>query len=94
MTKNRNLPQQHGSRRPAEPDGEHDPPIRLAHVFFVLWVAGSVAWALYAARLAQGLQWWALKPALAAILVLAPSILAHVLANYLIRLSGNPRFRS
>ena len=93
MTEDLNLPQSQKRRRPAEPDGAHDPPIRLAHVLFVLWVAGSVAWALYAARLAQGLEWWALKPALAAILVLVPPILAHVLASYLIKISGNPRFR-
>ena len=87
------MPQSQGPRRPVDPGGKDDPPIRLAHVLFVLWVAGSVAWALYAAQLAQGLEWWALKPTLAAILVLALPILAHVLANYLIRISGNPRFR-
>ena len=70
-----------------------DPPLRLAHVLFVLWVAGSVAWAFYAAALAQARDWWELEPMLAAILVLAPPILTHVLANFLVKASGNPRFR-
>jgi hypothetical protein len=73
---------------------QDDPPIRLAHVLFVLWVAGSTAWALYAAALAHERAWWELEPALGAILVLAPVILAHALANFLIRITGNPRFRS
>jgi hypothetical protein len=71
-----------------------DPPIRLAHVLFVLWVTGSVAWAFFAAALAHQQGWWEHKPMLGAILVLAPPILAHVLANTVIRTTGNPRFRS
>ena len=70
------------------------PAIRLAHVLFVIWVAGSVAWAFYAADLAHSRGWWELRPELAAVLVLAPPILAHVAANLVLRLTGNPRFRS
>jgi len=73
---------------------QDDPPIRLAHVLFVLWVAGSVAWAFFAARLAHDQEWFVQRPELAAILVLAPPILAHVLANFVIKRSGNPRFYS
>ena len=71
-----------------------DPPIRLAHVLFVLWVAGSVAWTFFAAKLAHDQGWFVERPELAAILVLAPPILAHFLANYLIRIASNPRLRS
>lgn len=82
------------SNRPGTNGGtQDDPPIRLAHVLFVLWVVGSVAWALYAAGIAFELQWWAERPAIAAALVLCPPILGHVLANLIIRLTGNPRFR-
>ena len=77
---------------PAQRD-QGDPPIRLAHVLFVLWVAGSVAWAFFAAKLAHGQGWWALRPELAVVLVLVPPILAQVLANYIIKITGNPRFR-
>ena len=70
-----------------------DPPIRLAHLLYVLWVSGTVSWALFAAALAQARNWWVSEPLLGAILVLAPPILGHFLANWLIRLSGNPRFR-
>ncbi|MGI9413527.1 MAG: hypothetical protein ACR2PM_07655 [Hyphomicrobiales bacterium] len=81
--------------KPSAPQGaQRDPPLRLAHVLFVLWVAGTVAWALFAARLAQDQGWWALRPDLAAVLVLAPPFLAHLLANAVIRLTGNPTFRS
>lgn len=68
-----------------------DPPIRAAHALFVLWVAGSVAWAFYAAILAHNRGWWEFRPELGAVLVLAPPILAHVLANFVIKKSGNPR---
>ena len=68
-----------------------DPPIRAAHALFVLWVAGSVTWAIYAAMLAHSRGWWEFLPELGAILVLAPPILAHVLANFFIKKSGNPR---
>jgi hypothetical protein len=71
-----------------------DPPIRLAHVLFVLWVAGSVAWAFYGAALAHERGWWELDPIMAAILVLAPPILAHALANFAIKMTSNPKFRS
>ena len=74
--------------------GQDDPPIRLAHVLFVLWVAGSVAWAFFAAKLAHDQDWFVLRPVLAAILVLVLPILAHVLCNFVIRRSGNPRFYS
>ena len=69
------------------------PPIRLAHVLFVFWVAGSVGWALYAARVALGLGWWVEAPELGAILVLAPPAIAHILAIHIIKMTGNPRFR-
>ena len=69
------------------------PPIRLAHVLFVLWVAGSVGWALYAAQVALGLGWWVEAPELGAILVLAPPAIAHILAIHIIKMTGNPRFR-
>jgi hypothetical protein len=73
---------------------EDDPLIRLAHVLFILWVAGSVAWAFFAAKLAHDHGWLEHRPELAAILVLAPPILAHVLANFLVKRTGNPRFHS
>jgi hypothetical protein len=83
------------SDRQQAPPPDHDNlPIRLAHVLFVLWVAGSVAWAFFAAKLAHGQDWFVQRPELAAMLVLAPPILAHVLANFLIRRTGNPRFYS
>ena len=72
---------------------DDDPPIRLAHVLFVLWVAGSVAWAFCAAQLAHGLDWWVQAPELGAILVLAPPVIAHVLAIHVLKITGNPRFR-
>ncbi len=73
---------------------QDDPPIRLAHVLFVIWVAGSVAWALFAAKLAHDRDWFVQQPELAVILVLAPPILAYVLANFVIRVTKNPRFYS
>ena len=82
-------PTAHGTPR-HDRDG---PPIRLAHVLFVLWVAGSVGWALYAAQLALGLGWWVEAPELGAILVLAPPAIAHILAIHIIKMTGNPRFR-
>ena len=71
-----------------------DPPIRLAHVLFVLWVAGSVAWAFFAAKLALDHGWLVQRAELAVVLVLTPPILAHLLAMFVIRLTGNPRFPS
>ena len=82
-----------GSRRPAQRQ-QADPPIRLAHVLFVLWVSASVGWAFYAAKLAYDHGWWVERPELAAVLVLAPPILAYFLANLVIKLTGNPTFRS
>jgi hypothetical protein len=81
-------------RQDAARRDKDDPPIRPAHVLFVLWVAGSVAWAFFAAKLAHDQEWFVQRPELAAILVLAPPILAHVLANFVIRLTGNPKFYS
>ena len=83
-----------GDRRDPARRGQDDPPIRLAHVLFILWITASVAWAFFAARIAHDHGWWELRPDLAAILVLVPPILAHVLANLIIRKTGNPRFRS
>ena len=83
-----------GDRRNSAWREQEAPPIRLAHVLYVLWVAGSIAWAFYAADLAHSRGWWDLRPELAAVLVLAPPILTHVAANFVIRLTGNPRFRS
>lgn len=80
-------------RDPVQRD-QDDPPIRLAHVLFILWVAGSVAWVFIAAKLAYDQGWWVLRPELAAALVLTPPILAHLVANFVIRITGNPRFRS
>lgn len=71
-----------------------DSPIRLSQVLFVLWVAGSLAWALFAALIARNQGWWEWHPELAAVLVLALLILGHVLANYLVRVTGNPTFRA
>ena len=82
-----------GHREPV-PSVQNDPPIRLAHVLFVLWVAGCVAWAFFAAQLAHRHGWWVLHPVLAGALVLTPPILAHLLANFIIGITGNPRFRS
>jgi hypothetical protein len=82
-----------GRRNRASVEGK-DPPIRLSHVLFVLWVAGSVAWAFYAAKAAHHQGWWDSIPHLAAVLVLTPPILAHLLANFVIKITGNPRFRS
>lgn len=73
---------------------DDDPPIRLAHVLFALWVAGSVGWAFFAAKLAFDGGWLVHHPELAVVFVLTPPILAHFLAIYVIRLTGNPRFRS
>lgn len=90
------LPPSPALRRTAHGTPRHDrddPPIRLAHVLFVLWVAGSVGWALYAAQLAHGLGWWVEAPELGAILVLAPPAIAHILAVHIIKMTGNPRFR-
>ena len=74
--------------------GQDDPPIRLAHVLFVFWVAGSVAWAFFAAKLVLEQGWLVRSPGLALVLVLTPPILAHLLANFVIRITGNPRFSS
>jgi len=82
-------PTAHGTLR----HDRDDPPIRLAHVLFVLWVAGSVGWALYAAQLARGLGRWVEAPELGAILVLALPAIAHILAIHIIKMTGNPRFR-
>ena len=80
----------HGDHRDTTRD---DPPMRLAHVLFVLWVAGSVGWAFYAARLAHDLGWWVQHTVLAAVLVLTPPILAHLLAIIVVKRAGNPRMR-
>jgi len=80
-------------RRVTRRRDQEDPPIRLAHFLFVLWGAGSVAWAFFAATFAHDEGWWVQHPELAAVLVLAPPILAHLLANRVIRVTGNPRFR-
>lgn len=69
-----------------------DPPLRLAHVLFVLWIAGGVAWAFYAATLAYEWGWWVSDPILAAGLILTPTVLAHLLALFVIKVTGNPRF--
>ena len=69
-----------------------EPALRLAHVLFVLWGAGVVAWAFYAAAIAHDRGWWDFDPILAAALVLVPPVLAHILALILVRLTGNPRF--
>ena len=73
---------------------QEDRPTRLAHVLFVLWVTGSVAWAIFAAMFASDRGWLLKRPELAAGLVLIPPILAHLLANLVFKLSGNPRIRS
>ena len=79
----------------SEPAERHqdDPPIRLAHVLFILWVAGSVAWAFHAAMVAYNQGWWELRPELGALLVLTPPVLAHLLAIFVIRITGNPKLR-
>ena len=69
------------------------PPIRLAHVLFILWVAGSVAWAFHSAMVAYNQGWWELRPELGAALVLTPLVLAHLLAIFVIRITGNPKLR-
>ena len=74
---------------PIRPDD--DRPVRLAHVLFVLWAVGSVAWALYAAQLAHGYGWWLSRPVSAGVLVLAPPVLIEILALLAIRIAGNPR---
>jgi len=71
---------------------ESDPPISLAHVLFVFWVTASVAWAFFSASIAYRQDWWAEHSEIAAALVLAPPVLVHLLANFVIRLTGNPRF--
>ena len=76
-------------REPPRTDND-DPPLRLAHVLFVLWVAGSVGWAIYAATVGSDLNWWVQSPELAALLVLAVPILTHLLAILLVRVTGNP----
>lgn len=73
---------------------QQDPPIRLGHVLFVFWVAGSVAWDFIGVKLADDRGWWVQHPELAAALVLAPPLLGHLLANFLVKLAGNPKFRS
>jgi hypothetical protein len=83
----------HSDRRRLPKRDESDPPLRLAHVLFVLWVSGSVAWALYAAKLAHGQDWWMTRPFLAAILVLTPPILVHILFHLAVRITGNPKLR-
>ncbi len=81
-------------RRETKRSARADPPIRLAHVLFVIWIVGSVAWAFAAANLAHDQGWWVQRPELAAALVLVPPFLGHLLANLAIKLTGNPRFRS
>ncbi len=76
-----------------QPSRESDPPINLAHVLFVLWATASVAWAFFAAGIAYREGWWSERPEMAAALVLAPPVLVHFLANFLIGVTGNPRFR-
>lgn len=68
-----------------------DPPLRLAHMLYVLWVAGSVAWALYAAALAHEMAWWEARPHVAAGAVLLPPALGHLLGIWITRVTGNPR---
>jgi hypothetical protein len=57
-------------------------------------VAGSVGWAFFAAKLALDEGWWVQRPELASAVVLAPPFLAHLFAHFIIRLTGNPTFRS
>ena len=68
------------------------PPLRLAHVLFVLWVTGAVAWAFYVAGLGVDRGWWETMPLEAALLILLPTALAHALAIWITRVAGNPRF--
>lgn len=78
-------------------DGAHsdrnDPPMRLAHVLFVLWVAASVAWALFAAMFAHDHGWLVQHPLAVVAAVLIPSILAHLLAILIVKRTKNPRMR-
>lgn len=83
------------SDRREPPQADNDgPPLRLAHVLFVFWAAGSVGWAIYVAKIGSDLNWWVQSPELAAILVLAVPILAHLLAILVIRFTGNPVFHN
>ena len=93
MTRRRMGNADRGDRRRLSKQNKGDPPIRLAHVLFVLWVSVSVAWALYAAKLAHGQDWWMTRPFLAAILVLTPPILVHILFHLAVRITGNPKLR-
>ena len=68
-----------------------DPPLRLAHMLYVLWVAGTVAWALYAAALAHEMGWWEMQPLAAGLAVLLPPALGHLLGIWITRVTGNPR---
>ena len=77
-------------RKPRQSDA-NDPPVRLAHILFVLWVAGSVAWMLFAAMIANDQNWLLQRADLAALVVLAPPILTHILMSLVIRLYGNPK---
>jgi len=77
---------------PAKATCDHAP-VRVAHLVFVLWVAGLVASALYAAEFADRHGWWVVRPLSAAILVLALPVLVEVLAQILIRATGNRRLR-
>lgn len=77
---------QHGAAR----QDNGDPPIRLAHALFVLWVVATVAWAFYVALLAHHHGWWVSRPVLAGLSVLLPPVVAHVLANIVIAATGNP----
>ena len=74
--------------------GQDSFPIRLAHILFVLWVVGSVGWALFAAKLALDKGWWVQRPMMGAALVLAPPALAHLLAKVIIKMTDNPKFRN
>ena len=67
-------------------------PLRLAHVLFVLWVSGTVAWAFYAAALALEMGWWETQTLRAAMAVFLPPVLGHVLSLWILRVTGNPRF--
>ncbi len=67
-------------------------PLRLAHVLFVLWVSGTVAWALYSAALALEMGWWKTQTLPAAMVVFLPPVLGHFLSIWIVRVTGNPRF--
>ncbi len=84
---------QTGRREPMR-GSQNSLPIRLAHVLFVLWAVGSVVWALVAAKLAIDKEWWVQRPMMGAVLVLAPPILAYLLAIFVIRITGNPKLRN